>query len=239
MGINKHSAKSLDGDVPDKPFVFVVVGRYQNWIKPIILLECLGTDYDTACLDGPTTRTDWYTKIHPQRYVPALIDSVDGNRVTSWDSSQILQFLSTKYDKEGRWGGATLAEQMEIGNWLTFETASLGPTAKYWVWYAIRKEEDKNPMAQEKMLKDLKVQYAILDRHLSQNGQQWVGLANRPTIADIAVYPFADDPTMARMGIDKNEFPALKAWSDRFASIPGVAKAYAEMDSRKDIEIGA
>lgn len=126
MGINKHSAKSLDCDVPDKPFVFVVEGRYQNWIKPIMLLECLGTDYDTACLDGPTTRTDWYTKIHPQRYVPALIDSVGSNRVTSWDSSQILQFLATKYDKEGRWGGATLAEQLEIGNWLTFETASLG-----------------------------------------------------------------------------------------------------------------
>ncbi|KAH7361342.1 glutathione S-transferase [Pyrenochaeta sp. MPI-SDFR-AT-0127] len=238
MGINKYSAKSLDGDVPEKPLVFVVEGRYQNWIKPIILLECLEASYDTACLDGPATRTDWYTKIHPQRYVPALIDANNGNRVTSWDSSQILQYLANKYDKKMLWGGSSAAEQLEIGNWLTFETASLGPTAKYWVWYAIRKEEDRNPKAQEKMLNDLKIQYGILDRHLSQPGQQWLGLADRPTIADIAIYPFADDPTMARMGIDKTGFPALKSWSDRFAKIPGVAKAYAEMDSRKEIEIG-
>lgn len=169
MPINKFSAKSLDLDVPDKPLIFVVEGRYQNWIKPIMLLECLGVDYDAACLDGPTTRTDWFTKIHPQRYVPALIDSENGQRVSSWDSSQILQYLASKYDTQKMWNGQNAAESLEIGNWLTFETASLGcvipfsstimgrsqtyihrPTAKYWVWYAIRQLEERNPKAQEK-----------------------------------------------------------------------------------------
>lgn len=126
MPINKFSAKSLERDVPDKPLIFVVEGRYQNWIKPIILLESLGVDYDTACLDGPATRTEWYTKIHPQRYVPALIDAEQGSRVTSWDSSQILQYLANKYDKMLSWNGVSPEEQLEIGNWLTFETASLG-----------------------------------------------------------------------------------------------------------------
>jgi glutathione S-transferase len=126
MGINKYSASSLDTDIPDKPLVFVVEGRYQNWIKPVILLECLGTQYETVCLDGPATRTDWYTRIHPQRYVPALIDSFDGRRITSWDSSQILQYLAARYDNGSSWGGRDLAEHLEIGNWLTFETASLG-----------------------------------------------------------------------------------------------------------------
>lgn len=126
MPINKFSAKSLESDVPDKPLVFVVEGRYQNWIKPIILLECLGVDYDSACLDGPATRTEWYTNIHPQRYVPALIDSERGNRVTAWDSSQILYYLANKYDKKLLWNGTSPEEKLEIGNWLTFETASLG-----------------------------------------------------------------------------------------------------------------
>jgi glutathione S-transferase len=88
------------------------------------------------------------------------------------------------------------------------------------------------------MLNDLKVQYGILDQHLSQPGQDFIGLKARPTIADIAIYPFADDPTMARMGLDKKDFPALKAWSERFSQLPGVAKAYAEMNSRKEIIIG-
>lgn len=126
MPINPLSAKSLDSDVPDRPFIFVVEGRYQNWIKPIILLECLDKEYDAICLDGPATRTDWYTKIHPQRYVPAMIDSSMGKRVTSWDSSQILMYLASKYDVEKAWCGSTVAEELEIGNWLTFETASLG-----------------------------------------------------------------------------------------------------------------
>lgn len=126
MPVNKFSATSLDRDVPDKPLIFVVEGRYQNWIKPIILLECLGVDFDAVCLDGPATRTDWYTRIHPQRYVPALIDAEQGRRVTSWDSSTMLQYLGNKYDKPGAWVGANLREQLEIGNWLTFETASLG-----------------------------------------------------------------------------------------------------------------
>ncbi|KKP00670.1 membrane dipeptidase [Trichoderma harzianum] len=184
MPINKLSAKSLDSDVPDKPLIFVVEGRYQNWIKPIILLECINKDYDAVCLDGPATRTECSL----------------GERITSWDSSQILLHLANKYDVEKSWSGSTVAEQLEIGNWLTFETASLGPTAKYWVWYSIRKPEDKNPKAEAKMLADLRVQYGILDKHLSQPGQTFIGLKDRPTIADIAIYPFADDPTMARMG---------------------------------------
>ena len=88
------------------------------------------------------------------------------------------------------------------------------------------------------MWKDLMVQYGIINAHLSKPGQTWIGLPDRPTIADIAIYPFADDPTMERIGIDKNEFPALKAWSERFAELPGVAKAYAEMDSQQELEIG-
>lgn len=126
MPINKFSAKSLDTDVPDKPLIFVMEGRYQNWIKPIMLLECLGIEYDAACLDGPATRTDWFTKLHPQRYVPAMIDSENGRRVSSWDSSQMLLHLANKYDAEKLWGGQDAAEHLEIGNWLTFETASLG-----------------------------------------------------------------------------------------------------------------
>jgi glutathione S-transferase len=89
-----------------------------------------------------------------------------------------------------------------------------------------------------RMLSDLKVQYGILDKHLSQPGQQWIGLKDRPTIADISIYPFADDPTMARMGLDKKDYPALKAWSDKFACIPGVAKSYAERESRQEVNIG-
>lgn len=89
-----------------------------------------------------------------------------------------------------------------------------------------------------RMYKDLVVQFGIMNDRLSKPGQNWIGLPDRPTIADISIYPFVDDPTAVRMGIDKNDFPALKAWSERVAELPGVAKAYAELDSRKELVIG-
>lgn len=55
-----------------------------------------------------------------------MLDAEGGNRVTAWDSSQMLQYLANKYDEKKLWNGTNASEELEIGNWLTFETASLG-----------------------------------------------------------------------------------------------------------------
>jgi glutathione S-transferase len=121
------SIQSILQDVPAKPTLFIVEGRYQNWIKPLMLMEELGIDSDVICLPGISAlRTEWYGTIHPQRMVPALIDELDGEKVALWDSSSILLYLTQRYDTERRWGGRNLAEDVEIWNWLIFETASLG-----------------------------------------------------------------------------------------------------------------
>lgn len=87
------------------------------------------------------------------------------------------------------------------------------------------------------MLGDLKVQYSLLNTRLSEPGQAWLALKDRPTIADIAVYPFADTPTIERMGLNLKDWPALKNWSERMSELEAVAKAYSDMDSWKAIEI--
>ncbi len=86
------------------------------------------------------------------------------------------------------------------------------------------------------MLGDLKGQYSLLHARLSEPGQGWLALKDRPTIADIAVYPFADKPTIQRMGLDLEDFPALKNWAERMSELVGVTKAYSDMDSWKAIE---
>ncbi len=58
--------------------------------------------------------------------VPAFIDNNNGKRVVLWDSSSILEYLGTRYDNAKLWTGKSLDEMVEIWNWLTFETASLG-----------------------------------------------------------------------------------------------------------------
>ncbi len=124
--MNFDSSESLISDVPDKPTVFIVEGRYQNWIKPIILLESLGVSYDTVVLDSAAASSEWFRNIHPQRMVPALLDTHEKERVNLWDSSSILDYLGHRYDGSKEWVGKTLSEKAEVSNWLTFETASLG-----------------------------------------------------------------------------------------------------------------
>ncbi len=81
------------------------------------------------------------------------------------------------------------------------------------------------------MLNDLRVQYGILNTRLSKPGQKWLALKDRPAIADISVYPFADNPTIARMGLSLDDWPALKDWAERMAQLDGVRKAYADMNA--------
>jgi glutathione S-transferase len=93
------------------------------------------------------------------------------------------------------------------------------------------------PPPNHRLHDDLKAQYSILNSRLSEPGRRWLALKDRPTIADIANYPFADKPTSARMGLDLEEWPALKEWAERVAELEDVKRAYEEMDSRKQIEV--
>jgi gliotoxin/aspirochlorine biosynthesis glutathione S-transferase len=120
------SSESIVRDKPNKPTIFIVEGRYQNWIKPIILLESLGAPYDTVVLDSAATSSEWFRNIHPQRMVPALVDAHREDRFNLWDSSSMLDYLGHRYDSSKEWVGKTWPENAEVSNWLTFETASLG-----------------------------------------------------------------------------------------------------------------
>ena len=115
-----------------------------------MMLEYLNIDYQPVVLSDPDSGTEWYGTIHPYKYLPALIDNVDGERTVLWDSTTILSYLSEQYDPKKSLYGRTMKERLEINNWLIFETASLGPSAKYWVWYTLRKGDAVNPAAQEK-----------------------------------------------------------------------------------------
>lgn len=82
------------------------------------------------------------------------------------------------------------------------------------------------------MMTDLKKQYSILNQRLEQPGQQWLGLKDRPSIADLCVYPFADKTTLARMQLEISQWPALQDWQARMAELSYVREAYNEMGRR-------
>ena len=57
---------------------------------------------------------------------------------------------------------------------------------------------------------------AALERHLS--GRDWL-VSERDTIADVALYAYTH--VAPEGGFSLEPFPAVRAWIDRFAALPG------------------
>ena len=75
----------------------------------------------------------------------------------------------------------------------------------------------------------IKHQYDILEGRLSEAGQNWIALADRPTIADVANLPFANTAIAGSAGWDLSEWPKLKAWSERMLARPAIQRAHARV----------
>lgn len=76
------------------------------------------------------------------------------------------------------------------------------------------------------LLANVKEQYGILERRLSEPGQNYIALPDRPTIADFANLPFANEKIAASADIDFSGWPKLKAWSEDMFARPAVARAW-------------
>ena len=72
---------------------------------------------------------------------------------------------------------------------------------------------------------NIEKQYDILEDRLSQPGQQYLALRDRPTIADIATLPFADEPCAALFGLELSKWPYTLNWSRRMAARSAVIRA--------------
>lgn len=83
------------------------------------------------------TKDEWYYKIHPERYVPALRDQdpETNQQVVVFESTACLQYLADRFDKNGDWTGRTAWEKAAVLSWTAYQTAGLGATAKYWLYF--------------------------------------------------------------------------------------------------------
>lgn len=72
---------------------------------------------------------------------------------------------------------------------------------------------------------NIEKQYDILEGRLSQEGQMYLALKDRPTIADIATLPFADEACATLFGLQLSKWPHTLDWSRRMAARPAVLRA--------------
>ncbi|KAI3326355.1 glutathione S-transferase [Xylariaceae sp. AK1471] len=200
---------------------------YINYMKPLMLAEELGINHVISVVD---TKATWYHKIHPERYVPALKDwcSVTEKEIVVFESTACLQYLAEQYDQAGAWSGRNAAEKAAVLSWTAYQTAGLGPSAKYWLYflkgYPNRQSPEVLPKTVAKLRENCAKQWQILEERLSSPNQEYIALPDRPTTADISYFPFAMPWMFRFLDVDIKKFPMIQEWGKRIAARPAVKR---------------
>ncbi|KAL2869632.1 O-methyltransferase gliM [Aspergillus lucknowensis] len=169
---------------------------YINYIKPLILARELEIPHVLSVID---TKDEWFYRIHPERMVPSLKDQDPETKaeVIVFESTACLQYLADRFD-DGTWTGRNAAERGSVLSWTAYQTAALGLHAN-----CLR-------------------QWDILEKGLALDGQEYIALKDRPSIADLSYFPFSM-PWMVRfLGVDIKDWPSIERWSQRMLARPAV-----------------
>ncbi|KAK8044761.1 hypothetical protein PG993_004785 [Apiospora rasikravindrae] len=145
------AGKVVQGDLAyDGKVIFYILEadhtNYVNYIKPLMLAEELQLAHVLSIIDTSST---WYYQVHPERYVPALKDWCPATKkeIYVFESTACLQYIAEQYDPDGSWAGRNKAEKAQVLSWTAYQTAGLGPTAKYWLYFLKGYPNRQNPEA--------------------------------------------------------------------------------------------
>jgi glutathione S-transferase len=182
-----------------------------NCYKVRLLAAQLGLHYERREVDviDRSNRSELLGDFNPALRVPTLVFD-DGRSLG--ESNAILSYLArgSEYVPQDEF------QRAKVLQWLFFEQYSHEPyiaVVRFWVAVA------KAPPAQEELDAKLAGGYAALqamERHLTQNDFL---VAERYTIADIALYAYTH--VAEEGGFDLAGFPAVRAWLARVAEQPG------------------
>jgi len=169
------------------------------------------TDFAAA-----VTRTaEWRRTVNAMGEIPVL--EVNGKHLTQ--TAPILLQLAKQY---GRFGGETEQEQFELLRWLFWDNHKLtGYMATYRYLRTFTPSPDPHVLAHfRKRLDDF---LGILDQHLQRCA---FAIGDRPTVADFSMMAYLSYPS-DETGYDfAVSHPAVNAWMDRIARLPGWRSAY-------------
>jgi glutathione S-transferase len=189
-----------------------------NSYKLALMLTLCGQSFEPVWTDfgGGVTRTaEWRQNVNPMGEIPVL--EVDGERLTQ--TAPILLMLAEQY---GRFGGDNAKEKFELLRWLFWDNHKL---TGYMATYRFHRAFTPNPDPQvlkyfRRRLDDF---LAILEQHLSTNA---FAIGNRPTVADFSMMAYLHYPAR-ETGYDfASSHPAVHAWLQRIAALPGWQSAY-------------
>ncbi|MEO1685158.1 MAG: glutathione S-transferase [Cyanobacteria bacterium J06631_12] len=181
-----------------------------NSYKVHLLLELLKVDYDWKEMDlvNGEHKSPEYLAVNPLGQVPALVDGE--TKLT--DAQSILVYLAKQYGGE-QWLPTETLPMVQVINWL-FTTAGevrQGPeSARLYHFFGVSNiNVERTYQKSEHVL-------TYLNQHLST--RTWLEF-ERPTIADVAVFPYV---ALSRDGkINLDDYPHILTWIDRVKKLPG------------------
>ncbi|MGB5135727.1 MAG: glutathione S-transferase [Prochlorococcaceae cyanobacterium] len=181
-----------------------------NSYKARLLLELLGVPYEWVRVDlmkGEHKHPD-FLALNPFGQVPVL---EDGDTILG-DAQAILFFLAARQG-DGQWLPTDPLKQSRVVRWLSTAAGEVrqGPeSARLHHLFGVKAIPIERAHEKAAFILDQ------LERHLA--GRLWLEL-DRPTIADLAVFPYV--ALAGDGGIDLVPYPNVRAWIARIQVLPG------------------
>jgi len=176
--------------------------------KVRLLLGFLQTEYEKRPVDfvSKQHKSAEYLGINPFGELPILEDG----DLTLRDAQAILVYLASKYDAGRLWYPVDPQAQGRIQQWLSTGGGEIMNAS------AARLVKGLNyPLDLERLHAGAHRAFAILDTHLKDRNFLELG---RPTIADIACFPYA--ALAWEGGIDISGYHNMIAWIGRVKNLP-------------------
>jgi glutathione S-transferase len=182
-----------------------------NSFKVRVLASILNVPLDKICVDWPARehKSPDFLALNRRGQVPVM--EIDGRIL--WDSTAHLVYIARKFGGEA-WLPSDPLDMAEVMQWMAFAQNEVNfglQRARGVRIYGVRPETYEP--AREDAIKALE----ILTWHLKK-GHTWLALG-RPTIGDIAVYPYVMRAPEANIQLDP--YPEVRAWIARCNALPG------------------
>lgn len=189
-----------------------------NSYKLALMLTLCGQSFEPIWTDfgsGITWTDEWRRNVNAMGEIPVLVE--DG--VTLTQTAPILLRLAEKF---GRFQGSSEGERFEILRWLFWDNQKL---SGFMAAYRYRRAflENSDPRVLSFMKGRVDDFLKILESRLMESAFVAIGT---PTIADLSMTGYLNFPPNESGYSFQDTHPAIYAWLQRIAALPGWAAPY-------------
>ncbi len=201
-----------------------------NGRKITVLLEELAVPYTVDFVDIGK-REQWtpeFSAVSPNHQIPAIRDpeGPGGNPISVFESGAILLYLARKFGRF--YPDSDERRRVAVEEWLMWQMGSFGPFLGQAHHFNLA-AADEIPYAIDRYAAIARRLYAVLEERLTR--REFVAI-DAYTIADIAIFCWVARHERHRIALA--DYPAVRAWFERVAARPAVARGMAVIKAGHD-----